>query len=68
VPDCNGLAYYNTLKTLGVPARLLWFPDENHWVLKPANAQQWYREFRSWLRRHDTVADRGGDRVPAKPG
>ena len=53
VPDCNGLAYYNTLKARGIDARLLWFPDENHWVLKPANAGQWQREFFAWLQRHD---------------
>ncbi len=52
VPDCNGLAYYNTLKARGVDARLLWFPDENHWVLKPRNSQQWYREFMAWITRH----------------
>ena len=52
VPDCNGLAYYNTLKALGVDARLLWFPDENHWVLKPRNSQVWYAEFLAWLERH----------------
>jgi dipeptidyl aminopeptidase/acylaminoacyl peptidase len=51
VPDCNGLAYYNTLKARGVDARLLWFPDENHWVLKPANSLLWYREFAGWLAR-----------------
>jgi dipeptidyl aminopeptidase/acylaminoacyl peptidase len=53
VPDCNGLAHFHTLQALGVPARLLWFPDENHWVLKPANAAQWYREFEDWLRVND---------------
>ena len=52
VPDCNGLAYYNTLKARGVDARLLWFPDENHWVLKPQNSLLWYREFMAWLDRH----------------
>ena len=51
VPDCNGLAYYNTLKARGVEARLLWFPDENHWVLKPQNSLQWYAEFLAWLDR-----------------
>ncbi len=49
VPDANGLAYFHTLKARGVPARLLWFADENHWVLKPANSLQWYREFRAWV-------------------
>ncbi|MBA4217044.1 MAG: S9 family peptidase [Roseateles sp.] len=52
VPDTQGLAYYNTLKTLGVPARLVWFPDENHWVLKPRNSKLWYGEFFAWLDRH----------------
>ncbi|HSW06519.1 S9 family peptidase [Aquabacterium sp.] len=53
VPDAQGLAYYNTLKALGVDARLLWFPDENHWVVKPRNSQLWYQEFFGWLQRHD---------------
>ncbi|MBP6900823.1 MAG: S9 family peptidase [Burkholderiaceae bacterium] len=52
VPDAQGLAYYNTLKARGVPARLLWFPDENHWVLKPRNSRLWYREFFAWLDAH----------------
>ena len=60
VPDQQGLAYYNTLKAKGVDARLLWFPDENHWVLKPRNSQLWYREFFDWLKRHDPA-------VKAKP-
>ena len=55
VPDAQGLAYYNTLKARGVDARLLWFPDENHWVLKPRNSQLWYREFFEWLARHDVT-------------
>ncbi|MBE7427027.1 MAG: S9 family peptidase [Ideonella sp.] len=53
VPDAQGLAYYNTLKARGVPARLLWFPDENHWVLKPRNSKLWYGEFFAWLEKHD---------------
>jgi dipeptidyl aminopeptidase/acylaminoacyl peptidase len=53
VPDTNGLAYYNTLVARGVDARLIWFPDENHWVLKPRNSRLWYREFLDWLAAHD---------------
>ncbi len=53
VPDAQGLAYYNTLKALQVDARLLWFPDENHWVLKPRNSKLWYGEFFAWLKAHD---------------
>ena len=56
VPDAQGLAYYNTLKARGVPAKLLWFPDENHWVLKPRNSKLWYGEFFGWLKRHDPAA------------
>ena len=41
VPDLQGLAYYNTLKAKGIDARRLWFPDENHWILKPRNSKQW---------------------------
>ncbi|HEX2011324.1 MAG TPA: S9 family peptidase [Roseateles sp.] len=55
VPDCNGLAYYNTLKARGIEARLLWFPDEHHWVLKPANSRLWYREFLDWVLHHDAA-------------
>ena len=51
VPDSQGLAYYNTLKAKGVPARLILFPDENHWILKPQNSRLWYREFFEWLGR-----------------
>jgi dipeptidyl aminopeptidase/acylaminoacyl peptidase len=58
VPDAQGLAYYNTLKAKGVDARLLWFPDENHWVLKPRNSQLWYAEFFDWLKKHDPKATR----------
>ena len=53
VPDNQGLAYYNTLKARGVDARLVWFPDENHWILKPRNSRLWYGEFFDWLKRHD---------------
>jgi len=59
VPDTNGLAYYNTLQARGVDARLVWFPDENHWVLKPRNSRLWYREIFEWLRRHDPARPRG---------
>ncbi|MBT9488970.1 MAG: S9 family peptidase [Rubrivivax sp.] len=64
VPDQQGLAYYNTLKARGVDARLLWFPDENHWVLKPRNSRLWYGEFFSWLQRHDPGAPPAAPKRP----
>ena len=60
VPDAQGLAYYNTLKARGVDARLLWYPDENHWVLKPRNSVVWFREFFEWLKRYDKHNLNGG--------
>ena len=64
VPDAQGLAYYNTLKAKGLPARLLWFPDENHWILKPRNSKLWYGEFFSWLRQCDSGVRSGVTRKP----
>ena len=60
VPDCNGLAYFHTLKAREIDARLLWFPDENHWVLKPANSRQWHQEFHAWLARHGSEGAKAG--------
>ncbi len=60
VPDAQGLAYFHTLKARGVAARLVWFPDENHWVLKPRNSRLWYREFFEWLRGHEGAAGKAG--------
>ncbi len=54
VPGTQGLQYYNTLKAKGVAARLVYFPDENHWILKPQNSRLWYREFFDWVKRYAT--------------
>jgi dipeptidyl aminopeptidase/acylaminoacyl peptidase len=52
VPHTQALAVYNIYKAKGVEARLLFFPDENHWVLKPQNSLVWNREVRQWLERY----------------
>ena len=51
VPVTQGTAYYNTLRAQGIPARLVYFPDENHWILKPQNSKLWYTEFFNWVGR-----------------
>ncbi|MEO8484786.1 MAG: S9 family peptidase [Betaproteobacteria bacterium] len=51
VPATQALQYYHTLKAKGVEARLLYFPDENHWILKPQNSRRWYGEFFDWIAR-----------------
>ncbi len=51
VPVTHGLQVYGILKAKGVPARLVYFPDEHHWVLKAQNSLLWYREVHAWLER-----------------
>ncbi len=58
VPVTQGLLCYSILRDRGVSARLVHFPDENHWVLKPRNSLVWYREVHDWLAR---FLDAAGD-------
>ncbi len=51
VPITQGLELYGVLTARGVPARLVAYPDENHWVLKGTNAKHWYGEVLGWLAR-----------------
>jgi dipeptidyl aminopeptidase/acylaminoacyl peptidase len=50
VPVEQGLQAFQAAQLRGIKSRLLYFPDENHWVLKPQNALVWQREFYNWLR------------------
>ena len=52
VPYTQGLASFTALQRKGVDSRLLVFPDENHWVLKPKNSIQWYDEVFKWMGKH----------------
>ncbi len=52
VPYSQGLAAFTALQRRNVESRLLIFPDENHWILKPANSIQWYRAVIEWLDAH----------------
>jgi dipeptidyl aminopeptidase/acylaminoacyl peptidase len=49
VPYTQGIAAFTALQRRGIPSRLLIFPNENHWVLKPANSIQWHKEVEEWL-------------------
>jgi dipeptidyl aminopeptidase/acylaminoacyl peptidase len=49
IPYSQGIATFTALQRRGIPSRLLMFPNENHWVLKPANSIQWHREVQKWL-------------------
>ncbi|MGH9741330.1 MAG: prolyl oligopeptidase family serine peptidase [Candidatus Acidiferrum sp.] len=49
VPYTQSLELFNTLQRQGVPSKLVIFPDEGHWVLKPQNSRFWYKTFLDWL-------------------
>jgi len=49
VVNTQGLATFNVLQRRGIPSKLLYFPDENHWVLKPYNSIQWHDTVIGWL-------------------
>ena len=49
IPYTQGLAAFTALQRRGVPSRLVVNPNENHWVLKPKNSRQWYREVLGWM-------------------
>ncbi len=51
VPLGEGLGAFTALQRRGIPSRFLYFPDENHWILKPANSIQWHEEVLAWLAR-----------------
>jgi len=52
VVTTQGLTLYGILKHKGVDARLIYYPDEGHWIEKPQNSIHWYREFMDWLDRY----------------
>jgi dipeptidyl aminopeptidase/acylaminoacyl peptidase len=51
VPDSQGLSVFTALQRRGIPSELLYFPNENHWVLKPADSIEWYDTVLAWLNR-----------------
>ncbi|MFN3932269.1 MAG: prolyl oligopeptidase family serine peptidase [Brevundimonas sp.] len=49
IPTAQSLSTFTALQRRGIESRLVVFPDENHWVLKPANSAQWHTEVFGWL-------------------
>ncbi|MDR2871902.1 MAG: S9 family peptidase [Xanthomonadaceae bacterium] len=63
VPVNHGIELFNTLQNRGVRSRFLYYPNENHWILKQNNSLRWYAEVQNWL------ADYlGGSRAVSIPG
>ena len=52
VPIDQSLSTFTALQRRGIDSQLLYFPDENHWVLKPQNSLQWHDAVHGWLKKH----------------
>ncbi len=52
VPEGQGMSLFTALQRKGVASRLVYFPDEGHWILKPANRVIWWGEMHSWLAKY----------------
>lgn len=51
-PVSEGISLFTALQVMKVPSKLLYFPDEGHWVTKPANSQVWYHTIMDFLKEH----------------
>jgi dipeptidyl aminopeptidase/acylaminoacyl peptidase len=49
VPVGQSFEIFRTLRHKGIDARLIYYPDENHWILKPNNSLYWYDQVRTWI-------------------
>lgn len=52
VPLNNSIENFGVLQRLKIPSRLVVFPEENHWILKPENSRYWYKEVQDWLKKY----------------
>lgn len=52
VPVTQGIGAFTALQRRGIASKFLYFPDENHWVLKPQNSVQWHNEVNQWLHKY----------------
>ncbi len=54
IPFDQAMGTFTILQRRGIPSKFLYFPDENHWVLKPQNSVQWYDEVIGWMNKWTT--------------
>jgi dipeptidyl aminopeptidase/acylaminoacyl peptidase len=52
VPYTQSLEFFTALQRQNVPSKLVVYPDEGHWILKPQNSRLWYKTFSEWLAAH----------------
>ena len=58
VVDTQGMSTFTALQRRGIPSKFVYFPDENHWVLKPENSRFWHQQVIGWLDRWLKGAER----------
>ncbi|MBI3891920.1 MAG: S9 family peptidase [Candidatus Wallbacteria bacterium] len=58
VPTAHSFLFYNLLQAQEIPSRLVIYPDENHWILKPAHSRHWFGEVLGWLKRWGVTSSR----------
>jgi dipeptidyl aminopeptidase/acylaminoacyl peptidase len=68
VPVTEGMQAFTALQLKGIPSRLLYYPDEGHWILRPQNGIVWQREFfrwlDAWLKRGERAGQGAGEEAP----
>ena len=52
IPVEQGIGAFTALQRRGIASRFVYFPDENHWILKPANSVRWHDEVNAWLKQY----------------
>ena len=52
VPVNHGIELFHTLQRRGIPSKFVYYPDENHWILKPQNSLFWYSTVREWVEQY----------------
>lgn len=65
--ESEGLSAFNTLQRRGVESKLLYFPDENHWVLDPRNSLRWHEEVLGWLQKWSAAPKKEGSKEDTTP-
>jgi dipeptidyl aminopeptidase/acylaminoacyl peptidase len=66
VPVGQAFELFRTLQHRGIDSRLIYYPNENHWILKPNNSIYWYNEVRDWIARYAQPAPDGGVPVESR--
>src|SRR3546814_9906509 len=67
IPVSQGISAFTALQRKGIESKFLYFPDENHWVIKPANSILWHDTVNGWLKQHLAPSSQPLSRCPHAP-